>query len=139
MTHDIITLLCVAVPAALGWDAFRRWSQLSHGRLLATDKAQEQARDITALKVRVKMQADEITAAFKKLDTFATDGERLATNLQGLHDRFGAVEERSENTSANVASFINETRSQIESLQQRETMALAGLNAIGRRGIKVGI
>jgi predicted nucleic acid-binding Zn-ribbon protein len=62
--------------------------------------------------------------------------QEFGSELHALSERFAAVEQRSENTTANVAAFINETRDQIVGIQQRETMALAGLNAIGKKGIR---
>jgi hypothetical protein len=122
--------------ATMAFLAVRQWLQLQHGRLLTADRAQAQDRAITQLELRAKKNSDELEHVFKKLDTFARDGELLVNNLRTLHDRLDTIDTASldaklDNLAANEAKFMSETVERIVKIEQTQAMALQGL--VGNR------
>jgi hypothetical protein len=129
--------------AGLAYHAITKFMQLAHGRLLAGDRAQAIDRQVTALELKSKRRDSEMNDVMTQMEQHAIAIKGAERDIDVLRKDFGEVgasliriDARSENTTANVARFINESREQIEGLKQRETMALAGLNVIGRKGLK---
>jgi hypothetical protein len=158
MVNQLLTVACVLIPSLFAWDAFRRHTMLSHGRLLASDRALVLERQIEEIRTRLKLDAEALDrhrASLTEQHDFARNTLKSLVDYQNntdrafaeLHARFAERDSRLDahdircetiervNTAhaENLATFMNEARLEITKLQQNQTMALQGLGGMGRR------
>lgn len=115
---DAILYSLGAIAFALGaWDAFRRWCDANHARLLAHDKTEQHNRELSAVNLRLKLLEQAVPAHQAGIDECIVRLDTIKNQPMASKDQLRELEDH---VRKELRGFDDELRVQFKRLETNE-------------------